>query len=102
MIPYADLLWVVFVAVQALDGAMSYVGIRAFGLWIEGNPLVAWYTAALGPALALTGAKLFAVGCGLVLYLTARYGLMALLTLFYLAFAIVPWIGVLGAPDLPL
>ncbi len=102
MLPYADVLWVAFVTVQALDGVMSYVGIRTFGLWIEGNPLVAWYTAALGPAIALTGAKLFAVGCGLVLYLTARYGLMALLTLFYLMFAIFPWIGVLRDPGLML
>src|SRR5262245_21117954 len=45
-----ELLWMGFVIVQALDGAMSYVGVSMHGPVIEGNPLVSWYLTALGPA----------------------------------------------------
>lgn len=85
-----------FVTVQVLDGVMSYIGVRTFGHWIEANPLVAWYAATLGPGLAFTAVKLFAVACGTMLYLMARHRTVAALTLFYLAFAVVPWVHVLG------
>jgi len=92
----AELVWLAFVTVQALDGAMSYVGVHTLGTWVEANPLVAWYAAAFGPAVAFTVVKLFAVACGTVLYLMARHRTVAALTLFYLAFAVVPWAQVLG------
>jgi hypothetical protein len=95
--PRAASLWLAaFVTVQVLDGAMSYIGVRTYGHWIEGNPLVAWYAGLLGPAMAFTAAKLFAVACGTVLYLNARHHWVALLTVVYLVFAIVPWIHVLS------
>jgi len=90
------MVWLAFVMVQALDGAMSYLGVHMLGSWIEANPLVAWYAAAFGPAVAFTVVKLFAVACGTLLYLTARHRTVAALTLFYLAFAVVPWAHVLG------
>jgi hypothetical protein len=90
----AELVWVAFVAVQALDGVMSYVGVHTFGSWIEANPLVAWYASTLGPGIAFTAVKLFAVGCGTVLYLMSRHRTVAVLTLVYLAFAIIPWVHV--------
>ena len=92
----AELVWVAFVAVQVLDGIMSYVGVHTFGSWIEANPLVAWYASTFGPAVAFTVVKLFAIGCGTMLYLMARHRTVAALTLFYLAFAVVPWAHVLG------
>jgi hypothetical protein len=92
----AELLWIVFVLVQALDGAMSYVGVWLHGPEIEGNPLVAWYLSVFGPALGFTVAKLFAVGCGAVLYLTGRHRWMALVTIVYLLFAVGPWIHLLS------
>ena len=92
----AEVLWIVFVVVQALDGAMSYVGVSLHGVEIEGNPLVAWYLSAFGPALGFTVAKLFAVGCGAVLYLTARHRWMAVVTSVYLVFAVGPWIHLLS------
>ena len=63
---------------------------------IEGNPLVAWYLAALGPAVGFTAAKLFAVMCGVVLYVTAHHRLVAILTLVYLVFAVAPWFALLS------
>jgi hypothetical protein len=92
----AEILWVAFVVVQALDGAMSYVGVSLHGPDIEGNPLVAWYLSAFGPALGFVVAKLFAVGCGAVLYLTGRRQWMALVTIVYIVFAVGPWIHVLS------
>jgi hypothetical protein len=91
-----EIAFLAFVTVQVLDGVMSYVGVHIFGSWIEANPLVAWYAAAFGPAVAFTAVKLFAVACGTLLYLTARHRTVAALTLFYLAFAVVPWAHVLG------
>ena len=92
----AQLVWLAFVAVQALDGVLSYVGVSLHGPEIEANPLVAWYLAALGPAAGFTAAKLFAVMCGVVLYVTAHHRLVAILTLLYLAFAVVPWFALLS------
>jgi hypothetical protein len=92
----AELVLLAFVTVQVLDGVMSYVGVHTFGSWIEANPLVAWYASMFGPAVAFTVVKLFAIACGTMLYLMARHRTVAALTLFYLAFAVVPWVHVLG------
>lgn len=92
----AQFVWLAFVVVQALDGAMSYVGVSLHGPDIEGNPLVGWYLAAFGPAVGFTVAKLFAITCGAVLYLTARYRWVAVLTLVYVVFAVVPWVTLLS------
>lgn len=93
--PYVEALWVTFILVQALDGVLTYIGVRTFGLGVEANPLVAWYAGAFGPVAGLAAAKLFAVGCASILYLTARHGTVAVLTVLYLVFAIAPWAHVL-------
>ena len=91
----AELVFLAFITVQALDGIMSYIGVNTFGSWIEANPLVAWYASVFGPAVAFTAAKLFAIGCGTMLYLLSRHGTVAALTLFYLACAVMPWAHIL-------
>jgi hypothetical protein len=93
---YVDGLWILFVVVQILDGVLTYIGVRTFGIGIEGNPLVAWYAQAFGPAAGLAAAKLFAIGCASILYLTARRGAVAILTVVYIVFAIAPWAVLLG------
>ena len=92
----AQILWLAFVIVQALDGAMSYVGVSLHGPDIEANPLVGWYLMAFGPAVGFTVAKLFAVTCGAVLYVTGRHRWVAILTVVYLIFAVGPWVRVLS------
>jgi hypothetical protein len=84
-------IWIAFVVVQALDGALTFVGIHTFGPRIEANPLVAWYVDALGPAFAVWAAKLFAVACGVALYLTAQYWTIAALAGLYVLAALGPW-----------
>lgn len=92
----AEIAWLAFVVVQALDGVFSYVGVATIGSGIEANPLLAWYLHMFGPAAAFVGAKLFAVGCGLILYQTRHYRVVTGLTAVYVAFAIGPWIHVLS------
>ncbi len=87
----AEMIWIAFVAMQALDGTMTFVGMQTFGLSVEAKPLIAWYVSMLGPALALLAVKLFAVGCGVALYLTARHKTIAVLALAYLLAAVGPW-----------
>lgn len=96
-ISYIGGLWLAFVAVQVLDGVLTYIGVRTFGIGIEANPLVAWYAEAFGAAAGLAAAKMFAIGCASVLYLTSRHRTVAVLTLLYLTFAILPWAHVLRA-----
>jgi hypothetical protein len=90
----AQAIWVAFVLVQALDGVMTLVGMHTFGLRIEANPLIAWYAHTLGPEVAVSAAKLFAVGCGVALYVTAHYRTIAALAVTYVLCAVGPWIHV--------
>jgi uncharacterized membrane protein len=87
---------VLFFLSQALDGALTYVGVSRFGRDIEGNPVLHWLmgAAGYGPALAL--AKVSAAGFGIVLHLAAVHRAIALLTLLYVCAAVVPWMAVLA------
>jgi hypothetical protein len=83
--------WILFVAAQAADGVCTYVGIRTFGLAMEGNPLISWYAATFGLGTALVGAKLLAAGCAAFLHCVGRHLVLACLTVLYLFGAILPW-----------
>lgn len=80
-----------FVIVQYLDGALTYFGIHAWGMQIEANPLVssAMSLAGVGPGLAI--AKLVAISFGVILHLRGVHVIVAALTAFYFAVAILPW-----------
>jgi hypothetical protein len=83
-----------FVLVQCLDGAFTYLGVSIWGPGIEANPLVssAVATAGLGPGLA--GAKLVAIGFGMLLHLRRVHNVVAVLTAIYVAAAILPWAAI--------
>ena len=87
---------ILFFLAQALDGALTYVGVSLLGRDVEGNPLLHWLmgAAGYGPALAL--AKLSAAGFGIVLHLASVHRAVAILTLLYLGAAVVPWMAVLA------
>ena len=74
---------------------LQYVVIALLGVGLVVTS-VGWYLSAFGPAVGFTMAKLFAVTCGSVLYFTARYRWVAILTLLYLIFAVGPWVGLLS------
>ena len=88
---FGDATFVLFSGVQVADGWLTYLGIHLYGTAIEANPVIGWYIAVFGASAALIGAKTLAVGCGAILHLTARHGVVALLTVGYLAAAIWPW-----------
>jgi hypothetical protein len=87
---------IAFFLAQALDGALTYVGVTTLGRSIEGNPLLFWLmgTAGHGPALAM--AKLSAAGFGIVLHMASVHRAVAILTVLYVAAAVMPWIAVLS------
>jgi hypothetical protein len=90
---YGNALVIGFMLVQCLDGVFTYIAIATFGPSIEANPIVSSAVAVAGPGAGLAAAKLVAATCGIVLHRLRVHGLVAALTLFYLAVAIVPWAG---------
>ena len=90
-----DVAFVLFALMQLLDGIFTYVGIVSFGPGIEANPLLAWYVAVYGATTALVGAKLMALGCGAILYVTAMHRTMGALVVVYVVGALGPWVRVL-------
>jgi hypothetical protein len=91
---FGDFVVLAFLVVQALDGALTYVGLATIGRVVEGNPLVAGLMASFGLGVGLAGAKLFAVSLGIGLHLFGTHRLVACLTAFYFAAAVAPWVAV--------
>jgi hypothetical protein len=88
---FGDIAVVTFMVVQALDGVLTYLGVHIWGPSVEANPLISSAVAFAGVGIGVGLAKLFAVGLGIVLHLRRVHGVVALLTAFYVAVAIVPW-----------
>ena len=80
-----------FVLVQCLDGALTYMGVHTWGMSIEANPLVSSAVSLAGVGTGLAATKMFAVGLGIMLHLRRIHLVVALLALFYVAVAILPW-----------
>ena len=82
---------IAFLLMQCLDGVFTYLGVGIWGREIEANPLVGSAMAAGGLTVGLGGAKLVAVGFGMLLHLRRVHNLVALLTAIYFTVAILPW-----------
>ena len=91
---FGDVVFFLFLCVQATDGIFTYLGIVGIG-WTEGNPLIAWYMNHFGVGPIVAAAKLVAVGCAIVLHLLEFHRVLAFLPLVYVSMAIVPWSFVL-------
>lgn len=87
---FGNIVIIVFLVTQALDGAFTYLGVTSFGL-SEGNPLIAYYMRHHGVGPSLTVAKLLAVACSMVLHLLQMHRTLGVLTVLYLSLAILPW-----------
>src|SRR5437870_7563816 len=88
---FGDAAVIAFLLAQCLDGVFTYLGVSIWGPGIEANPLISSAMAAIGLVGGLAGAKLVAVGLGIVLHLRGVHNLVALLTAIYFAGAILPW-----------
>ncbi len=91
-----DFIIVLFLLTQALDGALTYVGVVG-GVATEGNPLLAWYSAAVGIGPTLAGAKLLASTCAVGLHVVRAHLVLVALTLFYTWAAVLPWAAILSS-----
>jgi hypothetical protein len=88
---FGDLMVLVFLVVQCLDGAFTYLGVCRWGPGIEANPLVSSLVGVAGLGAGLASAKLVAMGFGILLHLRQVHSIVALLTALYIAAAILPW-----------
>jgi hypothetical protein len=88
---FGDLVIVAFLLAQCFDGIFTYVGVMTYGIGIEANPVIASLMTSFGFGPALTGAKVVAGALGICLHLRQIHGAVALLSLFYLTAAILPW-----------
>jgi uncharacterized membrane protein len=92
---FGDAALLLFLLAQASDGVLTYVGVTVYGVHMEGNPLLSWLMAVIGQGPALATAKLAAGGFGIALHLSAVHKAVAILTVFYFAVAVVPWLAIL-------
>lgn len=92
---FGDIVLVLFLLAQCFDGVFTYVGVAAFGIGVEANPLIASLMNTVGHGAALTGAKMLAAVLGICLHVRQIHTAVALLTVFYIAAAIVPWTAIL-------
>jgi hypothetical protein len=92
---FGNIVIIVFLCLQVLDGLFTYMGVSAFGVK-EGNPLIEQYMMSLGVGPGVAAAKLLSGGCACILHLLAFHRLLAILTLVYLSMAILPWAWVLS------
>jgi hypothetical protein len=92
---FGDIVVIAFLLAQACDGVLTYVGVSLYGVTMEGNPILAWMMSVMGEGAALATAKGVAGGFGIALHLGAVHRVVAALAAFYIAVAVVPWIGIL-------
>ena len=92
---FGDVALLLFLLAQASDGVLTYIGVATYGTSMEGNPLITWLMAAMGEGPALTAAKVAAAACGIALHLSSVHYVVAALTAFYVAVAILPWMALL-------
>ena len=82
-----------FLAAQIWDGILTYGAVQSFGVAAEGNVLLATWMGLAGAAPVLIGAKALAAACGFILYVHKVHRTLAMLTVFYIAAAIGPWLA---------
>ena len=82
----------IFVLAQALDGALTYIGLHRFGVGMELNQLLVFYMEIFGVGLTLVGAKGLACACGVVLFVTERHKAVAIAAGASIGVAVVPWL----------
>jgi hypothetical protein len=92
---FGDSIVVIFFITQCLDGVFTYLGIGIWGPTIEANPLISSAIGLVGVVCAVGGAKLVAIGFGMLLHLRRVHNLVAMLAAIYLTAAILPWAALL-------
>jgi hypothetical protein len=102
----ALLIFIVFTTLQVLDGVFSVLGIERHGLELEANSMLRPLMAAYGHATVLLWSKFAAISAiALVAHMSRKVdwvrAALALCSLAYLFFAVLPWVFILYAHELP-
>ncbi len=84
-----------FILVQLIDWIATCQGLALFGTSVEANPLLRFLMERYDIILVLTTSKLFATAAASWLHFLNRHSAVAVLTVFYTLFAIVPWMNLL-------
>jgi uncharacterized membrane protein len=92
---FGDVVLILFLLTQCLDGVFTYVGVAVYGIAVEANPIIATLMAHFGHGTALAAAKGLAALLGICLHLRQVHGAVALLACFYGGVAILPWVAIL-------
>ena len=92
---FGNLVVIAFLVAQACDGVFTYVGVSLYGAHMEANPVLGWMMQTMGRGVALATAKGVAGAFGIALHLSSVHRVVAALALFYIAVAVVPWMGIL-------
>lgn len=92
---FGNIALAIFLLMQCLDGFLTYLGVAAFGIAVEGNPIVAALMTQLGHGVGLVSAKAVAAALGVLLHLNQIHSVVALLAGFYLTAAVAPWTVIL-------
>ena len=79
-----------FAAVQVADASLTAMGVNRFGIAAEANPVVSFYISVCGIP-GLIGVKAVAVAAGTVLHTCSQYLILAVLTVFSVFAAVLPW-----------
>lgn len=87
-------LLVLFIALQAADGLLTYAAVERFGPAAEGNPILVTWIMLAGSETALLVAKTVACLCGAVLYAAGVHHVLAGLSALYLFAAVMPWLHI--------
>ena len=91
-VTFGNLAIILFLIVQAADGVLTFVGIKLYGLRMEGNPILGWLMEHTGDGYGLLIAKGVAVFMGGMLHLSQVDRVVMTLAIFYLTIAVLPWI----------
>ena len=85
-----------FAAVQFADAILTAEGVARFGLGMESNPVIALSIGAVGAGTTLSIAKMIAVAGAVGLHSLRCHLVLALLTVFYVFVAVLPWTSLLA------
>jgi len=88
----APIVLALFILTQVMDGALTYWGVTRFGIGVESNAYLVSLMEWIGAGPALFAAKALAVACGVVLFSTTSFRVLAVATGWCLGFAVVPWL----------
>jgi hypothetical protein len=91
LLGFGEVALLLFLFAQFVDGLFTYLGVSAFGLGVEANPIVLSLMTHLGHGPGLVSAKIIAAILGVCLYLRDIHGAVAVLAGFYLTVAVAPW-----------